>query len=138
METDEKKEILRRYQKRREERKRIQELIRDMETSPLRSIRFDGVPGSGKKKDLSDLVEKKEKLDAQLRKAFAMECDAMMAIENAVEKLKDPFLRYIIRARYIELKDMDAMAKETEYCETTLWRGHREAIRLLEFDEGKR
>lgn len=138
METDEKKEILRRYQKRREERKRIQELIRDMETASLRSIRFDGAPGSRKKSDLSDWAVRKEKLDEKLRKAFVMEIDAMMVIETALEKLEDPFLRNIIRGRYIELKDMDVIAKEIDYCETTLWRGHREAIRLLEFDEGKR
>ena len=139
MDIEEKREVLKLYQKRCEYTSRIEEKIEDLTAaSALRSVRYDGMPRSRKTRDLSDWVEKKEKMEVELHKAVDLEYDALKTIEAAAEKLPDHLMRHIIRARYIELKDIPTIAKECGMSERNIWRYHTEAIRLLEFDEGTR
>ena len=136
---NEKKDILRIYRRRRAQVEELEDRIEDLRaTVTAKSAVYDGTPRARGHRDLSDWAVKNEKLEQRLHEAVALEYDALRTIEVAAAKLEDPLMRHVIRAHYIELKDVPTIARECGRSEHCIWVYHRRAIALLDFAQERR
>lgn len=97
-----------------------------------RAQNLDGQPKGGGGKDvLLSIIEKKTALENLLRLHQLELLMQQTEIEKAVEMLKDPTERVIIRLRYMGGLSWREIANETRYSEPQAKRKHKKALSII-------
>lgn len=121
------REELRRYGALKREEGHLARMIEEACGLPGRTL--DGMPQAGRKSDpTADAAQRVGALREQERRVKR----ELAAIENAVNGLKSPLEREIMRYRYIEGMTWADVGKIMHYSESHLRRIHGRAIRKIE------
>lgn len=101
MTNKEKKEILNRYHALDRQLKIMLEAYEYMcESIALKSPQYDGMPHGTDKKDIADILIKKEQLEADYWATIEKKQEAMRMIETEIEKLTDENEKLVLKSRY--------------------------------------
>ena len=82
------------------------------------------------------IIDKLTGIRASADALSARLCDAKLRIERAIDKLPS-LQRQVMRARYIEGKNWDAVSEETAYSVMQLHRIHKKALESMKFVPSK-
>lgn len=125
----------REIKKERDDIKRRREDLEDVMYGP-RAQRIDGMPrgGSGVNYIREGQIDQKDELLAMYRVKEAELDDALLAIEQAIEKL-EPTQRLLVRLYYIDGLTWEQVAVEIGYCWSQTHRIHSAALKRLKEEE---
>lgn len=122
------REFLNRYWELRQEEKRLERKIEELETQ-CRNVtaKYRAVPGgAGGGNNVWDaLIEAKERAEQGLAEALKAEKE----IEKFIAKIPKPKHRQVLRYRYLDLLKWEPIAEKMNYCRRQADRIHEEAIR---------
>lgn len=134
------KEQLNNYRDLKRERDALLQKIKELEWERYdpRSQRLDGMPrgGSGENYRLEEQLDREDKLLELYRAKEAELTAALVAIENAIEKLA-PRERLLVRLHYIDGLNWEKVAVAMEYSWRQVHRIHSKVLEKLKEEEGE-
>lgn len=128
------KERLRRYIWLKQECRQLQAYLdhtmNDM--AAISSPRLTGMPKPKEPKTLDEIVIRYEEIAEKYEKRLKMYQKETLAIEQAIEGLKDPRLRMLMRYKYFDGYKWETIADLMQYELSWIYRLHGQALQELE------
>ena len=91
--------------------------------------------GSGKMSDLSDYIDKLERLEEKASYKCEEKRQKKIEIENTIMDISDDIESDVLYKRYIMLEGWNDIAEELGYCERQIYRIHGQALHSMKLVE---
>ena len=126
---EKKKEYLNGYKYAKRREKRILEQIQQLRLDAMfPCLQGDGMPRGSSQSDLSDYMEKYERLMKELKEERLTALEEMQEIRNQIGKLKDEDEKEVLERRYILVESWDTISEAIGASRRTVIRIHGKAL----------
>jgi len=101
----------------------------------VKSSRFTGMPKSLAISTIDDMYIKFSKEQGKINEHIKKIYERKKKIENAVNKIEYPHLRYIIKSKYLKFQTFEEIAEKLDKSTKQISRWHYEGINSLELPQ---
>lgn len=112
---------------------RLENKLLELETEATRqttSLKHDPRGGGYSKDKLASIVAKITEVQDEINRQLEKSYELLVKIEKAIEKLPERE-KYLVRARYLDLKTWEQIAVDMKYSWKQVHRIHSKALKLL-------
>ena len=133
---EKKKEYLNGYRDAKRREKRILEQIQQLRLDTMfPCLQGDGMPRGSSQSDLSNYMERRDKLEEELKQEMLNAVTEYTEIHKAIRKMKDEEEKEILERKYLMRQTWEKIAKELGYDRRTVIRKHGNALKNFEIPE---
>lgn len=133
---EKKKEYLNGYRDAKRREKRILEQIQELRLDTMfPCLQGDGMPRGSSQSDLSNYMERRDKLEEELKQEMLNAVTEYTEIHKAIRKMKDEEEKEILERKYLMRQTWERIAEELGCDRRTAIRKHGNALKKFEIPE---
>lgn len=133
---EKKKEYLNGYRDAKRREKRILEQIQELRLDTMfPCLQGDGMPRGSSQSDLSNYMERRDKLEEELKQEMLNAVTEYTEIHKAIRKMKDEEEKEILERKYLMRQTWERIAEELGCDRRTAIRKHGNALKNFEIPE---
>lgn len=114
----------------------LDELIRNQDDSSIiKAAQLSGMPKSQVIRTLDDIYYARVKSQEKISDNIKQQMTKKLIIENAINKIEDPQLRYVLKNKYLLFKSLEEIALNLNKSYKQISRWHTQAINNINIED---